>query len=234
MKSSMIVLAGLVLLLAAALPASAAESGNGNVSKLIVQGEGKASAAPDMATIVLGVETRNASASVAAAENARLMNATVAALIKAGIKQKDIQTSTYSLTTQQQEPKAGEEKPMPPEFIATNQVTVQMNDTGAVGKVLDAAVSAGSNSIQSVSFDLRNPGPEKDRALTLAIKDARRKADVAAAAAGVKLGKILEISEGYGFVSPAARSAVSFDFATPIQPGEMEVSASVTLTYEIS
>lgn len=231
MKRSMFVLAGFVLLLAAALPSSAAE--NGNVSKLIVQGEGKANAAPDMATIVLGVETRNASAANAAADNARLMNATVASLIKAGIKQKDIQTSTYSLTTQTEEPKAGE-KPKPPEFVATNQVTVQMNDTGAVGKVLDAAVSAGSNSIKSVSFDLRNPQPEKDRALTLAIKDARRKAEVAAAAAGVKLGKILEVSEGYGFVSPAARSAVAFDFATPIQPGEMEVSASVTLTYEIS
>ncbi len=234
MKSSMIVIAGLALLLAAALPASAAESGNGNVSKLIVQGDGKATAAPDMATIVLGVETRNASAAVAATDNARLMNATVAALLKAGIKQKDIQTSTYSLTTEQREEPKADEKPMPPEFIATNQVTVQMNDTGAVGKVLDAAVSAGSNSIQSVSFDLRDPKPEKDQALTLAIKDARRKAEVAAVAAGVKLGRVLEVSEGYGFVSPAARSAVAFDFATPIQPGEMEVSASVTLTYEIS
>ncbi len=232
MKRSMVVLAGLALLLAAALPASAAESGN--VSKLIVQGEGKANAAPDMVTIVLGVETRNASAAVAAADNARLMNATVAALLKAGIKQKDIQTSTYSLTTEQQEPKIVDEKPMPPEFVATNQVTVQMNDTGAVGKVLDAAVSAGSNSIQSVSFGLRDPKPEKDQALTLAIKDGRQKAEVAAAAAGVKLGRVLEVSAGYGFVSPAARSAVAFDFATPIQPGEMEVSASVTLTYEIS
>lgn len=233
MKRSMFVFAGFVLLLAAALPASAAESGN--VSKLIVQGEGKASAAPDMATIVLGVETRNASAAVAAAENARLMNATVAALIKGGIKEKDIQTSTYSLTTEQrEEPKTGDEKPMPPEFIATNQVSVKMNDTAAVGKVLDAAVSAGSNSIESVSFDLRDPKPEKDRALTLAIEDGRRKAEVAAAAAGVKLGRVLEVSEGYGFVSPAARSTVAFEFATPIQPGEMQVSASVTLTYEIS
>lgn len=233
MKILMLVLAGLVLLLAATLSSSAAESGN--VSKLIIQGDGNAKAAPDMATIVLGVETRNASAAGAAAENALLMNATVDALLKAGITEKDIQTSTYSLTaTPQEEPKTADEKPNPPEFIATNQVTMQLNDTSGVGRVLDAAVLAGSNSIQSVSFGLRDPGPEKDRALTLAIKDARRKAEVAATAAGVKLGRLLEISEGYGFVSPAARSTIAFDVATPIQPGEMEVSASVTLTYEIS
>jgi uncharacterized protein YggE len=232
MKRLMFAFAGFVLLLAAVLPSSAVDSGN--VSKLIVQGDGKANAAPDMATIVLGVETHNASAAGAAAENARLMNSTVAALLKAGIKEKDIQTSTYSLTTQQEVPTAAGEKPKPPEFVATNQVTVQLNDTSGVGKVLDAAVSAGSNSIQSISFGLRDPSPERDIALTMAIGDAKRKAMVAAAAAGVKLGRVLEVSENYGFVSPAASRAVAFNVATPIQPGEMEVSASVTLTYEIS
>ncbi len=233
MKRSMCIIAGLALLLAGAHPSFAAESEN--VSKLIVQGSGKVNAVSDMATIVLGVETRNASAAGAAAENARLMSRAVSALLKAGIKEKDIQTSTYSLTTApQEEPNTTGEKQKPTEFIATNQVNVQLNDTAAVGKVLDATVSAGSNSIQSVSFGLQDPGPEKDRALTLAITDARRKAEVAAIAAGVKLGRVLEISEGYGFVSPASRSAVAFDVATPIQPGEMEISASVTLTYEIS
>lgn len=225
------ILIGMVLLVASSC-ALAAET---NVSKLIVQGEGKASAAPDMATIVLGVETRNASASAAAAENAWLMNNTVNALRAAGIAEKDIQTSRYSLTTEQQEkPKEGE-KPKAPEFIATNQVTIRLNDTTDVGRILDAAVSAGSNSIQEVSFDLRNPKPEKDRALTFAIEDAHHKAEVAAKAAGVKLGKVLEVSEGYGYVAPAAKSAVFVDGAiTPIQPGEMVVTSSVTLTYEIS
>jgi uncharacterized protein len=222
-----------LMLLAALSCALAAET---NVSKLIVQGEGKASAAPDMATIVLGVETRNASASAAAAENARLMNNTVNALRAAGIAETDIQTSRYSLTTEpREEPKAAGEKPKVPEFIATNQVTIRLNDTTDVVGILDAAVSAGSNSIQEVSFDLRNPKPEKDRALTFAIEDAHHKAEVAAKAAGVKLGKVLEISEGYGYVAPAAKSAVFVDGAiTPIQPGEMVVTSSVTLTYEIS
>ncbi len=240
MKRSGIIILGLLMLLASALPASA--QGNENISKLIVQGEGKVFAAPDMVTIVLGVETTNASAAGAAAENAMLMNNTTSALLAAGIEQKNIQTSTYSLTTKPEEApvvaasstKTTEVKP--PQFIATNRVTVRMNSTDDIGKVLDAAIAAGSNNIQSISFDLRDPAPTKDMALTMAIEDAMRKAGVAAAAAGVSLGKILEVSEGYSFVS-ARSDVVAFSVAaptTPIQPGEMEVTASVTMTYEIS
>ena len=84
-----------------------------------------------------------------------------------------------------------------------------------------------------VAFDLKDPQPQKDLALTMAIEDARRKAEVAANAAGVKLGRVLEISEGYGFVAATSRSA-AFDVATPILPGKMEITASVTMTYEIA
>jgi len=186
MKRFSIVLLGLMLLLAAALSASAADDDE-NISRLIVQGEGKATAVPDMAIVVLGVETRNASAAGAVEENARLMNGTVDALLRAGIAEKNIQTSRYSLATQTEEPKSAGEISTPPMFIATNQVTVRLNNTDDVGPVLDAAVKAGSNSIQEVSFDLQNPQPEKDRALGLAIEDARHKAAVAAKAAGVTL-----------------------------------------------
>ena len=231
MKKIRIMFLGIMLMLLAAPFATAAED---NVSKLMVQGEGQASAAPDRAVIVLGVQTRDDSAAVAAAENARLMNETINALLAAGIAEDEIQTSRYSLGTEpQDEPLAGEEKPKAPVFLASNMVTVSLNDTQDVGKVLDAAVSAGSNSIQEVSFDLKDPQPQKDQALTLAIEDASRKAEVAANAADVKLGRILEISEGYGYVAAASRGGV-FDGATPIQPGLMEITASVTMTYEIA
>jgi uncharacterized protein YggE len=232
MKKLNIMFLGLMLMLAVSFPVFAGEN---NVSKLIVQGEGKVSATPDMATIVMGVETFNASASRAAAENARLMNETIMSLRSAGIAEKDIQTSSFSLkTVPQDEQIAAEEKPKAQQFVATNQVTVRLNNTRDVGEVLDAAVSAGSNSIQEVNFDIQNPQQEKDKALTLAIEDARRKAEVAAYAAELKLGKVLEISEGYGYVSAAAKSAVFSNVATPIQPGELEVTATVTVTYEIS
>ncbi|MDD1748808.1 MAG: SIMPL domain-containing protein [Methanothrix sp.] len=231
MKNIRIVFLGILILFLAVPFSTAMEN---NMSKLIVQGEGKASAAPDRATVVLGVQTRDASAAIAAAENARLMNETIAALLAAGIAESEIQTSGYSLGTEpQDEPVMAEETQKTQEFLASNTVTVNMNNTADVGRVLDAAVAAGSNSIQEVSFDLLDPQPQKDLALTLAIEDARRKAEIAARAAGVKLGRVLEISEGYGYVAQASRGAM-FDVATPVQPGKMEITASVTMTYEIS
>jgi len=231
MKMIGIIFLGILLLFLVATSASAVEN---NMSRLIVQGEGKTSASPDKATIVLGVQTRNASAASAAAENARLMNETITALLAAGIAENEIQTSGYSLGTEPQDtPVMKGEMQKAPQFVASNIVTVNLNNTADVGRVLDAAVSAGSNSIQEVAFDLKNPLPQRDQALTLAIEDAQRKAVVAAKAAGVKLGRILEISEGYGYVGGASRSA-AFDVATPIMPGKMEITASMTMTYEIS
>jgi uncharacterized protein YggE len=233
MKNSSIVFLGLMLLFLAVPNATAATENN--ASKLTVQGDGKVTASPDMATIVLGVETQNASAAGAVRENAGLMNKTINALRAAGIAENNIQTSSFSLTTMpQDQPKMANEKQKAPVFLATNQVTVKLNNTTEVGRVLDAAVSAGSNSIQQVSFDLRDPRPQNDKAMTLAIEDARRQAEVAAKAAGVKLGRVLEITEGYGYVAPTAKSALFADISTPIQPGQLEVSASVTVIYEIS
>lgn len=233
MKNSSIMFLGLMLLLLAVSNATAATENN--ASKLTVQGEGKVTIAPDMATIVLGVETQNASAAGAVRENAGLMSETIDALLAAGIAENDIQTSSFSLTTlPRDEPKAANERPKAPVFLATNQVTVLLNNTTDVGRVLDAAVSAGSNSIQQISFDLREPGPQKDEAMILAIEDAHRKAELAANAANVQLGRVLEITEGYGYVAPMAKSVVFAEFSTPIQPGQLEITASVTVIYEIS
>jgi uncharacterized protein YggE len=227
---------GIALLLAAA-PVYAAD--NCNISQMVVSGDGKVSATPDQATIVLGVETRNVSASAAAVENADLMNKTINALLAAGINRSDIQTSTYSLSLPTQtEPvlaSAGRNAIKPPEFVATNQVTVRTNDTSGVGKILDAAIAAGSNSIQSVSFDLKDSKPQMDSALKLAIEDAQRKAKVMASAAGVKLGKILDVSGGYSYTAPAARYNLLEGAApTPILPGQMDVTASISITYQIT
>ena len=225
------------LFLALALPVQAA--GNDNLSKIICNGEGKATAAPDVITITLGVETRNVSASAAAALNAKLMNSTINALLSAGLKKKDVQTSHYSLTTQTEEnpvPTGAEKNKTPPQFVATNQVTARMNVSENIGKVLDAATAAGSNNVMGISFDLRDPKPQMDKALAQAVNDSRRKAEIMAMAAGVKLGKILELSEGYGYTSSnAPRAAFSLSAApTPVLPGEMEITSSVTVTYEIT
>lgn len=230
-------LLGSVLIMAIAFPVSAADINN--ASKLMIQGEGKVNAAPDQAIIILGVETRNISASAAAAQNAELMNKTINALLRAGINKSDIQTSTYSLSIPAENDQTATaengDRTKPLEFVAANQVTVLTNNTQGVGTILDAAIAAGSNNVQSISFQLKDQKPQMDRALTLAIEDARRKAEVIAAAAGVKLGRVLEISGGYSYAAPAARfDLVSAAAPTPVLPGQMEVTASISVTYEIS
>lgn len=229
-------LLGAVLIMAIAFPASAVDINN--ASKLIIQGEGKVDAAPDQAVIILGVETRNLSASAAAAQNAELMNETVNALLKAGINKSDIQTSTYSLSIPAENDQTATavtgNKTKPPEFVATNQVTVMTNNTQGVGMILDAAIAAGSNNVQSISFQLKDQNPQMDKALALAIEDAQRKAQVIAKAAGVKLGRVLEISGGYSYAAPAAKyNLLSSAAPTPILPGQLEVTASISMTYEI-
>jgi len=237
MRRYEITILGLIFLVAFALPVQAA--GSDNVSKLICNGEGKTTATPDIVTITLGVETRNVSASVAANENAKLMNNTINALLSAGLKKNDIQTSHYSLGIQTEEnpvPTGAAKNKMPPEFVATNQVTAKMNVSENIGKVLDAATTAGSNSVMGISFDLRDPKPQMDKALAEAVNDSRKKAEIMAATVGVKLGKILELSEGYSFTSSNAKMAAYSlgEATTPVLPGEMEITASVTATYEIT
>lgn len=236
MKYLNTIIAGIMLLALAAPLSMAADD---NVSKLISQGDGTVRAAPDMATITLGVETRNESASVAARENAQLMNETVNALLGAGIKREDIQTTQYSISTYTQDLSLESRVPVNttrPIFMVTNQVTVRTNNTTNIGPVLDAAIASGSNSIQGISFDIRDPKPQMDAALKDAVADARRKAEVVASAAGVKIGKVLEISGGYSFVSSGSTKNYALEVAapTPVLPGQVEVTASVSVTYEIT
>jgi uncharacterized protein YggE len=195
----------------------------------------------DVAVIVLGVETRNASASAAVSENAALMNWTIQAVLRAGVNRSDVQTSQYSLATKTQNP------PIPYSgasvisqnqtsiFVATNQVTIRTNHTGSVGKILDAAISAGSNNVVSISFDIRNPQPQTDEALRRSVIDARRMAEAMASAAGVRLGKAMEISGGYSFVAPRA---VAYSMAaalnpTPFEEGQVQVTSAVSMTYQV-
>jgi hypothetical protein len=166
------------------------------------------------------------------------MNQTIESLLAAGLSMKNIQTSHYSLSLEKDgEPFEANKQNKPeknPEFVVSNRLTIKMDRVNNLGEIIDAAIKAGSNDILSIDFGLNDPRNQTEEALTLAIEDAERKAEVMASKAGVKLRKILEISEGYGYIS--ARDGFAYEAAapiTPIQPGEMDVKASVTMTYEI-
>ncbi|HII06294.1 MAG TPA: SIMPL domain-containing protein [Methanotrichaceae archaeon] len=207
------------------------------ISMLTISGTGDATDDADMVTVVLGVQTRNESAAGAVADNARMMADSIEALKMAGVPEKEIKTSMFSIySTRDWIDGKQSDKVI---FEVSNQVTFTLNltDEVDVGEVLDAAVGAGTNSVDSITFGLKDPTSVQEKALEDAVADAMGKAEVISEAAGVTLGRILSISEGGASPVPIAESRVFFaaDVATttPIMPGDVKVTATVTITYEI-
>ena len=224
-----------IMILVVLLPALAAT--NETLSQLVVDGEGEISVSPDMVTIELGVETTNASSEIAAAQNAEIMNRTMKALFAAGMKSEFIQDSQYSLEIPSEDflLRAFSKEEIPPEYVASRSITIKMNATEDIGRYIEAAVAAGSNKIGGISFYLSDPGPEESKALAEAISNARTKAEMMALSAGVRLGRLLEISEGYSSSYAVAAAAPADGGGEPIQikPKMIDVSSSVKLTYEV-
>jgi uncharacterized protein YggE len=237
MKMFEALLLGMIAILASASSCLGADDECDEISTLTVSGTGEATADADMVTIVLGVQTRNESAAGAVADNARMMADSIEALLAAGVPEDEIKTSGFSIypTRDWIDGKLSDKVV----FEVSNQVTITLDltDEVDVGEVLDSAVGAGANSVESVTFGLRDPTGVQEEALENAVVDAMGKALVISEAAGVTLGRILSISEGGASPVPMAESRVYFaadaGAATPIVPGDVEVTATVTITYEI-
>lgn len=206
-----------------------------SAGRITVSGQGEVAAAPDMATVTLGVTTDAETAADAMAANSRQLTGVFDALKSAGVAPRDMQTSGLSLGPRWSNPKPGDQKREIVGFTAHNMVTVQVRKLGALGDVLDTLVKAGANNIQGLSFGIDKPGPLQDEARTKAIKDARRKAEMMAAAAGVKLGRVISISEGnISAPRPMYRMATMAESApVPVAQGEVNLSAQVTMVFAL-
>lgn len=201
-----------------------------------VTGEGKAAAAPDMAVVTIGVQSEAPTAAAALRQNSADMTATINTLKELGIEDRDIQTSGLSVNPRY-DYERNRSQPEVIGFTASNRVTVRLRDLSAAGAVIDQAVQSGANSLGGVSFAFSDPKPLYDDARRDAVADARAKADLLTNAAGVRLGKLLYIQEGYA-ASPqprpyAARMEMAQDVAVPMEAGESTVNTTVTLIYEI-
>ena len=199
---------------------------------------GEVKAAPDMATITFGVQTEAPTAQAAMADNARRMQEVFAALSRAGIADRDIQTSGLNLSAQYDY-----QQDQPPRlrgYQASNQVTVQIMDLTKVGSTADAVVGAGVNQINGISFGLRDPKAAEDQARQLAVRALQSKAALYAQALGVELGGIRSLNEGGGYqpqpptpVYAMARMQ-SADASTPVAAGELTVRIDITGTYDLA
>lgn len=202
---------------------------------LTVVAEGRATEKPDLATLTAGVMTRGRSAEAALADNARQMTALMGALRAAGIAERDVQTAGLNVAPEY----AYEEgrSPRVTGYQAHAMVQVRVRDVAKVGKVIDSVVANGSNQLHGVMFGLAEPDAALDRARVEAIKKARARADIYAGAAGLRVQRIVSISEAGGHVGPPmpmvmeARAASAP--ATPIAPGELDLSAPITIVFEL-
>jgi uncharacterized protein YggE len=201
---------------------------------LSVSAEGASEGRPDMATINLGVTSEGQTAQAAMQENARRMTALTQALRRAGVAERDIQTSNVSVYPQQQYQEG--QPPRITGYQANNTVTAKVRNINNTGRVIDAAVAAGGNTVHGVAFSYQDAEAQLDTARRDAVREARRRADLYAEALGMRVHRIVAVSEGAGFTPPIPvrmeRMAAS-DVSTPISPGEIETRVSVSVTFEL-
>lgn len=204
---------------------------------LTVTGDGEVQGKPDIAYVTVGVQTEDKDAAKAAALNATANAAVIAAILKTGVAKADMQTVNYSVSPIA-EYKNNVAKTVG--YRVSNDVRVKVRDLAKVGAVVDAALAAGANAFQGVSFAIDNDSPLRKEALAKAAKDAEQKADVLADALGFHLSNWpLSVTEGGSMPPPmpimlgAARAEMA-PAPTTILPGEMRVTARVTVVYGIT
>ncbi len=222
------------LMLLAMSVAAQAQPPDQHPRTISVSGEGEVKAAPDQASLSTGVVTQARNAADALAANTRAMNAVFAALKRLGIPDKAIQTSDFSVSPQYP-PDRSDDTGRIIGYRVSNEVNATV-EIGKLGVALDALVNAGSNSLGSIAFTIRDPKPLLAQARAAAVADAIVRAQTYAKAAGVSLGPILTISEGEAEPPrPLYRMAMTAAApgAPPIAGGEESVTATVSVTFEI-
>lgn len=196
-----------------------------------VTGQGQVAAAPDMATVTLGVTTQADTAQAAMEANSTELTRVMDRLSGAGIAPADIQTTGLQLNPNWVQGE-GDTRRIDG-YTAENMLSVRVRQMDGLGGVLDAAVADGANTLNGISFDLADPKPVMDEARKRAVEDAMDRARQLADASGVTLGRIVSISEG-GAVS-APMPMYRMDAASvPVAGGEVTRDAEVTIVFDIA
>ena len=214
---------------------------------LTVSGRGEVSSRPDQATVRLGAEAQASDAASAQSQVNAIMERALQQIRAVGISQQAIRTTGLQLfpvyARQRPEPRPDtDEEPRPPAIVAyraSNTVQIEVRSLQLVGKVIDAGVASGANRLEGITFELKNDRASRGEALQLAVQEARAKAEAIARALRMRLVGVSEVSEGGVNIIPPppmpmmemSRAAVT---ATPVEPGELRVEASVTIRYRIA
>jgi uncharacterized protein len=219
---------------------AAVSSSAGSQTGLWVNGEGKITVTPDVAIITLGIEAQDDSVAVAQDQAAVAMDKVIKALKDMGIADKDIQTQYFSIY---QVTNWLDNKEQVTGYRVTNSVTVKVRDVTKAGEVIDAVVSAGGDltRISGINFTVDEPANYYAQARELAITHATEKAKAMADKAGIKLGKITYMTENSSnyityrnyALEDSAKGAISPSVSTPVSAGSLEITATVSISYEL-
>jgi uncharacterized protein YggE len=199
----------------------------GNTNHTIsVGGHGEVNVPPDQASMSLGVQTQGNDAQGALSANASKMSAVIAAVEAQGVPANHVQTSELSMWYDSEHNT----------YVVTHTITARLDNVDKTGQVLDAAVAAGANNSWGVSFGLKDPSAARADALKAAVVDSRVRANSMAAALGVTISGVGSASEATYQVNPpepvaAAPVRTGAPSSTPVQPGQLTVSADVNIVY---
>jgi uncharacterized protein len=236
-RVSLVMLPALALLALGSGIAAGDPSGNPGTRTIQVSGSGEAHAAPDYATLNLAIETHAKTAAEAAERNAELAQKINQALTqKLGGKGK-ISTGGYSLDPEYNNPQA-DERPRIEGYQAQNSITVETASLDLMGPLIDTAIAAGANRVNSLDFSLRDNTKARNDAIASAAHDAQAQAQALAASLNVKLGPIISAStesqaRPVPMMAMARMNSAMASAPTPVNPGDVSVPATVSLTYAI-
>lgn len=232
-RFALLALLALAATFAVAAPASAGhetEEDHPHERSITVGGEGSVAADNDVALFRFGVTTRRRTAGAALRANSATMRRITSAIRARGVQPSDIRTDVVSLDRAVVRRKT--------HYVARNGVAVTIRDLGEAGEIVDAGVRAGATNVYGPDFGVSDAEALYRDALGLALVDARTKAERMAREAGVTLGPVLRIREGFNEFDDGDRLAGGGDESaggeTAIAPGRSQISAAVTVTFAVS
>ena len=238
MQRILILIAGLAVVLAACGEGTEViATGEGDSVGIVVSGEGRVAGTPDTLTLNIGISLERDSVSVATDDAAQLAADLIAALQAEGVEEADIQTANYSIYPVYD---YRNDTRRLLGYRVSNDVRVKIRELDRAGEIIDRAAAQGSDEVvvQGVSFSLEDNELLVVAAREAAWKDARSKAEQLAGLAGVTLGAPTAISESVSAPVPiqryAAEAAPADAIATPIQPGELDVTITIQVTFGLN
>jgi uncharacterized protein len=218
----------LLVLAVAAWPEGASSAADEAEEGITVTAVGSVEAVPDRAELSFGVTTDGATAKDASRANAARMTELIDALKAAGVRSQDIRTQNVSVS-----PRHSPMGKRLPGFVAENSVSVQV-DSDRAGAIVDLAVENGATNASGPSFDVSDREALYRDALRAAVREARKKAEAIADAGAVSVGDVTRVIEDGSADSPMYLEAAARAAPTPIEPGQEEVQATVTVTFAVA